>query len=92
MLEKLKGINFTLVAFGTFLLKTLIVPITIADSVIILGLSALYGYNLLLQTKSTLNLNQHVLNKIQNMEAKLNMLTMEKGLKREPAIPEKRFF
>ena len=92
MLEKIKNIDFSTLAFCLYLIKTIVLPIGVADSFIMIGLSGLYGYNLLIKAKHQLNLNQAVLQKINNLESRLNMITTNRGLKTERDNEQKRFF
>lgn len=92
MLEKIKSIDFSTLAFCLYLIKTIVLPIGVADSFIMIGLSGLYAYNLFTKAKHQLTLNAQVIQKINNLESRINMLTANRGLRTERDNEQKRFF
>lgn len=91
MIEKLKSlqINFALVALVCFMVKVLIVSNTIADSVILLGLSGLYGYTQYLKRFQPYKLDDAVMADLREVKSALTKLNMVRATEK---LSEKKYF
>ena len=77
-MEKLKNLqlNYALIAFACFMVKVMVVEATIADSIILLGLGALYGYTQYLKRFQPYKLDDAVMRDLQEVKGALSKLNM----------------
>lgn len=93
MKEKLSKINCSLSIFIIYGIKCLIMPASINDAIIMLGLIGLYSYDRFLSTRRHLNLTQEMINEINNIKGAVNTLKMDRAVRREsPDAQTKRYF
>lgn len=93
MKEKLSKINYSLSIFIIYGIKCLVIPASINDAIIMLGLIGLYSYDRFLQTRRNLDLTQTVINEINNIKGAVNTLKMDRAARREaPDAQIKRYF
>lgn len=91
MKEKLKSlqINFALIMFLCFTAKTLIITPTIADSIILLGLGAVYGYTQFLKRFQPYKLDDAVMKDLLEVKTALSKLNMMRAAEK---MTEKKYF
>lgn len=93
MKEKLSKINCSLTIFIAYCIKCLIMPASINDAIIMLGLIGLYSYDRFLSTRRHLNLTQELINEMNNIKGAVNTLKMDRASRREsPDAQVKRYF
>jgi len=91
MLSKIQSlqINFALVAFSFFMTKVLIFNPSIADSIILLGLGALYGYSQYIKRFTPYRLDDAVMKDLAEVKSALTKINMIRATEK---LAEKKYF
>lgn len=89
MKEKLKNLNFTLLAFIFFTIKILVIQATFADSLIMAVLAALYGYSQYLKRFQPYKLDEAVMKDLVEVKSALSKLNMIRATEK---MAEKKYF
>ena len=91
MLEKLKSlqINFALVAFTCFMVKVMVFAPSTPDSVIALGLGALYGYTQYLKRFQPYKLDDAVMKDLIEVKSVLSKLNFVRANEK---LQDKKYF
>ena len=76
MKEKLKSLNFTLLAFIAFTVKILVIDATIADSLIIAVLAGVYGYTQYLKRFQPYKLDDAVMKDLVEVKSALSKMNI----------------
>lgn len=77
MLKLLQSKELFMYSFGLLTLKCLLLPINIADSIVMLALSGLYGYNLFLKSKQERPINEEVKREIAEIKSVVTALSIK---------------
>ncbi len=86
----LLGTNFAMIAFVAYVSKIIYLGASLEDSLILLSISVLYGYNMHLKSKKPdpIQLNSEVQTQIIEIQRQIRDTQMEKNIKHTP----KRYF
>ena len=91
MIENIKSlkVNFSLLAFLCFMIKVTAFNATIADSIILLGLGALYAYTQYLKKFQAYKLDDVVMKDLAEVKSALSKINLYKATEK---INEKKYF
>ena len=89
MKEKLKSLNFTLLAFIAFTVKILVIDATIADSLIIAVLAGVYGYTQYLKRFQPYKLDDAVMKDLVEVKSALSKMNIIRATEK---LAEKKYF
>lgn len=90
-MEKLKNlqVNYALVAFACFMVKVMVIQASLADSVILLGLGALYGYTQYLKRFQPYKLDEAIVKDLLEVKSALSKLNMVRATEK---MQDKKYF
>ena len=82
--------NFCLTLLASYIIKCLITGPSISDAIIVISISALFGFDKLLRSKIQPPINQAILKEIEMLKGKISTLSIDRGIKRDEQ--QKRYF
>jgi hypothetical protein len=68
-----KHLNLPTLILSSFLIRLLVLGAGIGEALVIIGLSALYGYHLLLESKKQTPVNKEIVDRIVELEEQLSI-------------------